>query len=85
MYSINPSYEARFGYFSKINDQSDDDIYTLTLFSNNRQIYFTSDYGVSLSADKPVLEGITIIDYEMNENAKKIIVSTTKNCKIIIR
>jgi len=85
MYSINPSYEARFGYFSKINDQSDDDIYTLTLFSNKRQIYFTSDYGVSLSADKPVLEGITIIDYEMNENAKKIIVSTTKNCKIIIR
>lgn len=85
IYSHNPLYEARFGYFSKINDESDDDIYTLTLYSNSRHICFTSDYGVSLSADQPLLQGIKMVDYEINEKNKKLVVSYTKNCNIIVR
>jgi hypothetical protein len=85
VYKDNLFYEARYGYFSKINEQSNDDIYTLTLFSNKRLLYFTSEYGISLSAEEPVLHGIIVVDHEINENTKKFVVSSTKNCSIIIR
>ena len=85
VYNNNSFYEARYGYFSKINEVSDDDIYTLTLFSNKRLLYFMSEYGVSLSAEVPALDGIIVIDHEINENNKKFVISSTKNCTVIIR
>lgn len=85
VYKNNSLYEARYGYFSKINEISNDDVYTLTLFSNKRLLYFMSEYGVSLSSDVPALDGIIIVDHEINENNKVFVVSSTKNCTVIIR
>ena len=85
IYKNNPFYEARYGYFSKINELSSDDIYTLTLFSNKRLLYFMSEYGVSLSSDVPTIDGVIIVDQEINENNKVFVVSSTKNCSVIIR
>ena len=44
-----------------------------------------SEYGVSLSAEVPALDGIIVIDHEINENNKKFVISSTKNCTVIIR
>jgi hypothetical protein len=44
-----------------------------------------SDYGVSLSSDVPILDGIIIVDHEINDNNKLFVVSSTKNCTVIIR
>ena len=85
VYKNNSLYEARYGYFSKINELSNDDVYTLTLFSNKRLLYFMSEYGVSLSSDVPALDGIIIVDHEINDNNKVFVVSSTKNCTVIIR
>lgn len=85
VYKNNSLYEARYGYFSKINELSTDDVYTLTLFSNKRLLYFMSEYGVSLSSDVPAFDGIIIVDHEINDNNKVFVVSSTKNCTVIIR
>ena len=81
----NTLYEGRYGYFSKIIDVLHDDIYTLTLFSNKRDLVFTSDYGISLRGEMPTFNGIIVIDDEVNDGDRSFIASATKDCTIIIR